>query len=157
MATGIDRRRVEKEKLRRFVDDIRRSDRVKDSVREKNADELLNHYGLANGATLTRLGVLLLGTAADRRSLGTAPLVQAIKYDGQGQKVNKWVWDDGTLSPLEMVDAIWRTLPDFRESYEVAEGLYRRLGFQLAGSIPQYARASNGGALDATSYMYKLL
>jgi ATP-dependent DNA helicase RecG len=126
MATGIDRRRVEKEKLRRFVDDIRRSDRVKDSVREKNADELLNHYGLANGATLTRLGVLLLGTAADRRSLGTAPLVQAIKYDGQGQKVNKWVWDDGTLSPLEMVDAIWRTLPDFRESYEVAEGLYRR-------------------------------
>ena len=126
MATAIDRRRVEKEKLRRFVDDIRRSDRVKDSVREKNADELLNHYGLANGATLTRLGVLLLGTAADRRSLGTAPLVQAIKYDGQGQKVNKWVWDDGTLSPLEMVDAIWRTLPDFRESYEVAEGLYRR-------------------------------
>lgn len=40
---------------------------------------------------------------------------------------------------------------------DTAEGLYRRLGFQLAGSIPQYARASNGGALDATSYMYKLL
>lgn len=39
---------------------------------------------------------------------------------------------------------------------DTAEGLYRRLGFQLAGSIPQYARASNGGALDATSYMYKL-
>lgn len=40
---------------------------------------------------------------------------------------------------------------------DTAEGLYRLLGFQLAGSIPQYARASNGGALDATSYMYKLL
>ncbi|CAI0824326.1 GNAT family N-acetyltransferase [Serratia ficaria] len=40
---------------------------------------------------------------------------------------------------------------------DTAEGLYRRLGFELAGSIPQYAMASNGGALDATSYMYKLL
>ncbi|QUY49710.1 GNAT family N-acetyltransferase [Serratia plymuthica] len=40
---------------------------------------------------------------------------------------------------------------------DTAEGMYRQLGFQLAGSIPQYARASNGGALDATSYMYKLL
>jgi len=58
--------------------------------------------------------------------LGTAPLVQAIKYDAQGQKVNKWVWDDAALSPVELVDAVWRELPDFRESYEVAEGLYRR-------------------------------
>lgn len=40
---------------------------------------------------------------------------------------------------------------------DTAEGMYRQLGFQLAGSIPQYARASNGSALDATSYMYKLL
>lgn len=40
---------------------------------------------------------------------------------------------------------------------DTAEGMYRQLGFQLAGSIPQYARASNGSTLDATSYMYKLL
>lgn len=40
---------------------------------------------------------------------------------------------------------------------DTAEGMYRQLGFELAGSIPQYARASNGSALDATSYMYKLL
>jgi ATP-dependent DNA helicase RecG len=41
------------------------------------------------------------------------------------------VWDDSELSPVELVDAIWRELPDFRESYEVAEGLYRR-------SVPAY-------------------
>jgi hypothetical protein len=40
---------------------------------------------------------------------------------------------------------------------DTAEGMYRQMGFQLAGSIPQYALASNGSALDATSYMYKLL
>jgi ATP-dependent DNA helicase RecG len=87
---------------------IRGSDRVKDSVKEKSQDELLTHYGLAQGATLTRLGVLLLGSTGSRRALGTAPIVQAIKYDEQGQKINKWVWDDCELSPIELVDAIWR-------------------------------------------------
>lgn len=38
-----------------------------------------------------------------------------------------------------------------------AEALYRRLGFQLAGHIPHYARASCEDTLDSTSYMYKLL
>jgi ATP-dependent DNA helicase RecG len=131
MESGVSRGAVDADKLAHFVQGIHNSDRVKDSVKEKGADELLTHYGLAQGNTLTRLGVLLLGAAADRRALGTAPLVQAIKYDEQGQKINKWMWDDCALSPIELVDAIWREVPDFRESYEVAEGLYRR-------SVPAY-------------------
>lgn len=131
MDSGVPRGAADADKLARFVQGIRASDRVKDAVKEKSADELLTHYGLALGNTLTRLGVLLLGTTADRRALGTAPLVQAIKYDERGQKINKWVWDDCALSPVELVDAIWREVPDFRESYEVAEGLYRR-------SVPAY-------------------
>lgn len=112
--------------LRAFVSGIRDSDRVKDSVKEKSDEELMDHYGLARNGLLTQLGVLLVGRAADRRALGTAPIVQAIRYDEQHSKVNKWSWDDCTLSPVELVDDIWRTLPDFRESYEVPEGLYRR-------------------------------
>ncbi|MBK7782557.1 MAG: putative DNA binding domain-containing protein [Ardenticatenia bacterium] len=126
MDSGVARAAADAGKLGRFVEGIHASDRVKDSVKEKSADELLTHYALAQGPTLTRLGVLLLGTTSDRWALGTAPLVQAIKYDALGQKINKWVWDDAALSPVELVDAVWRELPDFRESYEVAEGLYRR-------------------------------
>jgi ATP-dependent DNA helicase RecG len=131
MDSGVARSAADAAKLAHFVVGIRASDRVKDSVKEKSDTELLAHYGLTAGATFTRLGVLLLGTTADRRALGTAPLVQAIKYDEQGQKINKWLWDDCELSPVELVDAIWREVPDFRESYEVAEGLYRR-------SVPAY-------------------
>jgi ATP-dependent DNA helicase RecG len=130
MDSGVPRSAVDADKLAAFVQGIAASGRVKDSVKEKGADALLTHYGLAadtpNGPCLTRLGVLLLGRTQDRRALGTAPLVQAIKYDELGQKINKWVWDDCTLSPVELVDAVWREVPDFRESYEVAEGLYRR-------------------------------
>ena len=131
MDTRVPRGAADPAKLANFAQGICTSGRVKDSVKEKSADELLTHYALAQGRTLTRLGVLLLGTTADRRALGTAPLVQAIKYDEQGKKINKWVWDDCELSPVELVDAIWREVPDFRESYEVAEGLYRR-------SVPAY-------------------
>lgn len=110
---------------RSFIDAVRASDRVKPSVKEKSDAELLSHYALTNGATLTQLGLLLIGSAAHRRSLGTAPIVQAIRYDESGQKINKWTWDDGTLSPLQLPDAIWREIPDFRESYEVPEGMLR--------------------------------
>lgn len=126
MVTEVPRGHLDPRKVQAFVDAIRVSDRVKASVREKRGDELLTHYGLLQVGVTTRLGVLLLGTATSRRTLGTAPIIQVIKYDDHAQKINKWVWDDHELSPIELVDAIWREVPDFRESYEVAEGLYRR-------------------------------
>ncbi|TCT22108.1 ATP-binding protein [Thiobaca trueperi] len=131
MDAGAVRAATDPAKFTDFVRAIRESDRVKASVKEKGPDELLTHYGLAQGATLTRLGVLLLGTMTDRRALGTAPLVQAIKYDGLGQKINKWVWDDCALSPVELLDAIWQEISDFRESQEVPEGMFRH-------SVPAY-------------------
>lgn len=118
----------------RFTTGLRASDRVKPSVKEKSDEELLAHYGLTRGDFLTRLGVLLIGTAADRLALGTAPLIQALKFDEHGRKINKWTWDDGTSSPIDLVDEVWRALPDFRESYEVAEGRYRR-------QVPAYDEA----------------
>jgi ATP-dependent DNA helicase RecG len=125
-ASGDARISADPDKSARFVAGIRASERVKASVKEKNPEELLSHYGLAGGGSLTCLGALIVGTAPSRRALGTAPIVQAIKYDEQGQKINKWTWDDCLLSPVELVDAIWRELPDFRESYELPEGMHRR-------------------------------
>lgn len=126
MDSGVPRDLADAAKVTKFAAAIRASDRVKAAVKDKSDNELLGHYALAEGATLTHLGVLLLGTASQRRNLGSAPLVQAIKYDELGKKVNKWLWDDCELSPVELVDAIWREVADFRESYEVAEGLFRR-------------------------------
>jgi ATP-dependent DNA helicase RecG len=104
---------------------LRESVRVRPSVRQKSDEELLVHYGLAAAGALTHLGVLLVGMPTDRRALGTAPIVQVLKYDDRRQRINKWVWDDYTLSPIELVDAVWAEIPDFRETYEVPAGLYR--------------------------------
>jgi ribosomal protein S18 acetylase RimI-like enzyme len=44
---------------------------------------------------------------------------------------------------------------DTREG-DVSEKLYAKLGYQRAGTIPQYARSTNG-ELHTTVFMYKLL
>lgn len=105
---------------------LRASDRVKTSVKEKSDDELLNHYQLAQEQTLTNLGVLCIGLQHHRSQLATSPVVQFIKYDDHGQKVNKLVWDDHTQNPMEMIELIWMEVPDFRERYELPDGLYRQ-------------------------------
>lgn len=122
---GVARSQADPAKRAALVAGIRASDRVKASVKEKSDDELLDHYLLAQGALLTHLGVLCIGRQMDRARLGTAPVIQFIKRDAQENKVNKLAWDDHTLSPMELVDAVWRDVPDFREFYEVADGLFR--------------------------------
>lgn len=124
-SVGVPSTAADPAKLLNWVAAIRASDRVKAPVKEKSDNELLDHYGLAKGGKLTNAGVLLLATAADRARLGTAPIVQALKYDEHGTKVAKFVWDDHDLSPVELIDAIWEQVPDFRESYELPDGMFR--------------------------------
>ena len=130
-ALSVPRDQVDADKLTAVVQALRVSDRVKASVKEKSDAELLDHYLLTIGETLTNLGVLCVGRQAARARLGTAPVIQAIKYDEQGKKVNKWVWDDYSLSPIELIEQVWRAIPDFRERYELPDGLYRQ-------SVPVY-------------------
>ena len=121
----VPRSQVDVAKLEAIVAGIRTSDRVKTSVKEKSVDELLDHYQLAQGEWLTSLGVLCVGRQGDRARLGTAPVIQFIKRDQRELKVNKLSWDDHVLSPMELVDVVWHEVPDFREFYEVADGLFR--------------------------------
>lgn len=122
----VRRRDVDPSKVTGLLAGIRASDRVKSSVKEKTVDELLGHYMLAHGDYLTNLGVLCVGQQQDRARLGTAPVIQFIKYDEVGSKVNKLVWDDFSLAPMELIETVWREVPDFRERYELPDGLFRQ-------------------------------
>lgn len=122
----VPRSAADLDKFGKLVNALRESDRVKASVKEKSDDELLDHYQLAQGGYLTHLGILCLGDQYQRAQLITAPVIQFIKYDEHGQKVNKLVWDDHTLNPMELIEAIWLEIPDFRERYELPDGLFRQ-------------------------------
>ncbi len=118
-------------KLAEFVERVRASDRVSEFVRGKADAELLEHYLFVRTGLLTNLGLLWIGRREDRAALLYPPEIQCIKYDERGRKVRKQVWNDYSLNPLELIETVWREVPDWKEFYELPDGLFRK-------SVPHY-------------------
>lgn len=117
----------DKEKLKNLIDKIRSSDRVSPFVKGMTYEETLEYYSLVGeNGYLTNLSVLWLGTQPQRARLLYSPTVQFLKFDIEGNKVFKQVWDDYTLNPDELLTDIWNSVPDWRESNEVSDGLWRK-------------------------------
>lgn len=117
----------DKEKLTNLVRKISSSDRVSSFVKEKETEDLLEYYSLVDeNGYMTNLGVLWLGTQPQRARLLYSPTVQYIKYDTGGNKVFKRVWNDYALNPDELLTEIWNSVPDWKESNEVCDGLWRK-------------------------------
>lgn len=131
LVRGVSRNDYDPAKMKQFVDDIRASDRVTAFVKDKTPDELLDHYLMAEGQHLTNLGILWVGKRNDRAKLLHAPVIQFFKFDESGNRVNKIVWDDFSLNPKEMIEAVWTQIPDWKEGIEVSDGIFRKF-------IPNY-------------------
>ncbi len=118
-------------KLNNFLIAIRASERVTLFVKEKSSSEILDHYLFTKNEKLTNLGILWIGERGDRAQLRHAPMIQFIKYDAQGRKTRKIAWDDYSMNPLELIEAVWREIPEWREFTEFPDGIFRK-------SIPHY-------------------
>ena len=123
-----DWQKCDKEKLSDILLRIKESDRVSEFVKSKETKEILDHFGLTKeeGDEMTNLGVLFIGTQSQRGALLNSPIIQCIKYDADGEKVQKYLWDDYTKNPIEIIESVWEQVPDWKESTEIADGLYRR-------------------------------
>ena len=119
---------ADKEKLDTLIRQLKLSDRVSDFVKQKDVKEILDFYYLTDpdSGNLTNLGVLFIGKQTQRGRIQNSPIIQCIKYDQYGEKVNKWVYDDFTHTPLELIKAIWNDVPEWKESTEISEGLFRK-------------------------------
>lgn len=114
------------DKFSDFLSGIRASNRVSDFIKDKSPEELMEHYFFKSGQYLTNLGVLWIGKREHRARLLYAPSIQFIKYDEQEQKVNKLVWDDYSKNPQDIIQALLEEVPDWKESIEVADGIFRK-------------------------------
>ena len=127
VSTKYKTTQCDQKKLSVFIEEIRNSDRVSDFVKSKTDEEILEYFSLADeDHYLTHLGILWLGTQPQRSRLLYTPTIQYIKYDNTGNKVFKQVWDDNSMNPQELLEDIWRSVPDWRESNEVSDGLWRK-------------------------------
>ena len=127
---------ADKEKLIMLLQNLRNSNRVSDFVKQKEDKELLDYYFLTveESDKMTNLGVLFIGTQSQRGRLMNAPVVQCIQFDQYGDKVWKYLIDDFTKNPQEIIEAIWNNVPVWRESNEISDGLFRK-------EIPAYDEA----------------
>ena len=122
----VSRRALDPQKWAAFKAGVAASRRVSAFVREKHDDELLDYYLFADGEWLTNLGILWIGTRADRARLLYAPSVQFIRYDENDKKTRKQVWDDFSLNPQELIRQVWE-MQDWLEGEEVSDGLFRKM------------------------------
>jgi len=108
-----------------FADEIRKSDRVKQSVKELSDIEIIEHYNLIDKGKMTNLGVLWLGTAAQRSRLVYPLSVQYIVYDEIEKKVRKEDWQDYSKNPKELLLEIEKEAIELTYFDEFPQGLFR--------------------------------
>lgn len=120
--------KCDKMKLSDLLNRIKESERVTGFIKDKETKEILDYYGLTmdDSDFMTNLGVLFIGTRQQRSYIPCSPIVQCIKYDMYGEKIQKYLWDDYSLSPLELIDTVWERIPDWREITEITDGMMRR-------------------------------
>lgn len=116
----------DKEKRMEFLRDIRNSLRVSNFIKEKTDNEILDYYFFQKDNYLTNLGILWIGTRNDRASLLYPPAIQVIRYDERDEKVWKLLLDDYFLNPKELLRKVLDEVPDWQESVEVSEGMFRK-------------------------------
>lgn len=113
-------------KKRTFLSDIRNSQRVSRFVKEMSDDEILDFYFIQKNGFLTNLGILWIGKRNDRTSLLYPPAIQVIRYDDNDEKVWKLLLDDYFANPKELLEKVLNNVPDWQESVEVSEGMFRK-------------------------------
>ena len=108
-----------------FADEIRKSDRVKQNIKELSDIEIIEHYNLIDKGKLTNLGVLWLGSAAQRSRLVYPLTVQYIVYDEVEKKVRKEDWQDYSKNPKELLLEIEKEAIELTYYDEFPLGLFR--------------------------------
>lgn len=107
---------------------LRSSDRISTFIKEKTDKELLRYFALISEDSdlMTYLGVAFLGTQTQRQRISNAPTLQCFKFDEYGEKINKWTWDDYSSTPDEIIEQVWLSIPDWKESQEISDGFFRK-------------------------------
>lgn len=109
-----------------FLKEIRGSERVSQFIKEMSDNELLEHFLMQKENYLTNLGILWIGKRNDRATLLYAPTIQVIRYNENDEKVWKLVLDDFFQNPKELLEIIERDVPDWQETIEISDGLFRK-------------------------------
>jgi ATP-dependent DNA helicase RecG len=118
-----------------FVNDIRKSNRVKESIKQKDDFEIIEHYNLVINGHLTNLGALWLGTEQMRSRISYPITIQYIVYDEYGEKIKKENWNDYAFNPKDLIIDVEEKASELKYFYEFPQGLFRKRIKQYAPEV----------------------
>jgi ATP-dependent DNA helicase RecG len=109
-----------------FLTNIRKSEKVSEFVKEKSDTEILEYYQLVNPeGLLTNLGILWLGTPAQRARLSYPVTFQYIVYNEREEKIRKKSWHYHLHNPMQLLLEIEKEAIELTYSSELPNGLFR--------------------------------
>ena len=113
--------------IKEFIDDIKLSSRVSDFIKDKEDNEILEHYQMIDDKQiLTNLGVLWIGTPSQRARLSYPITVQYIVYNEYEEKIRKADWHFHLHNPKQLLIEIEREAVELTYSTELPDGLFRK-------------------------------
>jgi len=109
-----------------FLEKIKASERVSDFIKEKPDREILEFYQLMNEeGFLTNLGVLWLGSPAQRARLAYPITFQYLVYNEMGEKIREKKWHHHLHNPMQLLVEIEKEAVELTYSSELPNGLFR--------------------------------
>lgn len=119
--------KTDNSKVSNLLKDLRNSDKVSEFIKEKEDSELLEFYQLINEeGLLTNLGILWLGTPAQRARLSYPVTVQYIVYNELEVKIRKHEWHFHLHNPKELLLDIEKEAVELTYNTEIPDGLFRK-------------------------------
>lgn len=109
-----------------FVENILASEKVSDFIKKKNKFEILEFYQLLSpDGFLTNLGVLWLGTPAQRARISYPLTFQYLVYNEMGEKIREKKYHFHIHNPMKLLLEIEKEAVELTYSTELNNGLFR--------------------------------
>lgn len=126
VAQKIPLQQADSEQYNYFISHIRKSEKVSSFIREKSDREILEFYQLLSPeGYLTNLGVLWLGTPAQRARLSYPITFQYLVYNEKEEKIREKKYHFHQYNPMELLLEIENEAVELTYSVELSKGLFR--------------------------------
>lgn len=126
VAQKITPQQADSDQLKYFISNIRKSDKVSDFIKEKSDIEIIEFYQLLSPeGYLTNLGVLWLGTPAQRARLSYPITFQYLVYNDREEKIREKKFHFHQYNPMQLLLEIEKEAVELTYSSELSNGLFR--------------------------------